>query len=158
LNELCGLGLDDDRLSGYAARLGSDCPFFIYNRPVIARGRGEVMVPLALSLERYRVVVVKPDRGISTAEAYRGARPAPAGVDLSCLTRLPAERWEGVVNCFEEAVASLLPEAREIKERLMAAGALYASMTGSGSAVYALFDRPVEARALFPGYFTWQDK
>jgi 4-diphosphocytidyl-2-C-methyl-D-erythritol kinase len=157
LNELCALGMDEARLMHHAARLGSDCPFFIHDRPVLARGRGEVMQPVGVSLAGYRVVVVKPGLGVSTAEAYRLARPRAAGMELSLLAGVPVERWgDAVVNVFEEAVAPVLPGVGEIKGRLREAGAVYASMTGSGSAVYGLFDRPVDARALFPGYFTWQ--
>ncbi|MDR2414401.1 MAG: 4-(cytidine 5'-diphospho)-2-C-methyl-D-erythritol kinase [Odoribacteraceae bacterium] len=156
LDALCGLKLGEERLREYAARLGSDCPFFISGQPVAARGRGEVMEPVDLSLEAYRVVVVKPPRGISTAMAYREVSPRAARADLSLATRRPVEQWEGVENCFEEVVAARVPEVREIKERLLEAGAAYASMTGSGSAVYGLFKHPVDARALFPGYFAWQ--
>ncbi|MDR1273269.1 MAG: 4-(cytidine 5'-diphospho)-2-C-methyl-D-erythritol kinase [Odoribacteraceae bacterium] len=157
LNDLCGLALSRGQLLDYAARLGSDCPFFIYNRPVLARGRGEVMTPVDLSLDRYRVAIVKPAGGVSTVEAYRLVRPRATLPDLAGLASLPPGRWRGkVVNDFEEAILPLLPESRRVKERLEEAGAVYASMTGSGSAVYALFDRPVDVAALFPGYFTWQ--
>ncbi|MDR0765829.1 MAG: 4-(cytidine 5'-diphospho)-2-C-methyl-D-erythritol kinase [Odoribacteraceae bacterium] len=158
LDALCGLALGERRLQQYAARLGSDCPFFVHGRPVVARGRGEVMEPVDLSLEGYRVVIVKPPLGVSTAEAYRRVSPRAARVSLVEATRRSPARWEGVVNDFEEVVMSLVPLVLEIKQRLLEAGAVYAAMTGSGSAVYGLFDRPVDARALFPGYFTWQQE
>jgi 4-diphosphocytidyl-2-C-methyl-D-erythritol kinase len=157
LDEACGLGLGRERLLEYAARLGSDCPFFLYNRPVLARGRGEVMTPVDLSLERYRVAIVKPAGGVSTAAAYRLARPRATLPDLARLASAPPGEWRGrVVNDFEEAILPSLPDARRVKERLEAAGAVYASMTGSGSAVYALFEGAVDVAALFPGCFTWQ--
>jgi 4-diphosphocytidyl-2-C-methyl-D-erythritol kinase len=157
LNVLAELHLDEASLLGYAARLGSDCPFFLRGRPVLARGRGEVMTPVDLSLDGFQLVVVKPPGGVSTAEAYRLVRPRPARMDLSRLPGLSPALWRGVVvNEFEEAIFPTLPEVRLIKERLEAEGAVYASMSGSGSAVYALFDRPVCVSTLFPGYFTWQ--
>ena len=158
LTALCRLGLDDEELARLSARLGSDCPFFVRRRPAIACGRGDAMEPVELSLEGYRVVIVKPPGSVSTAEAYRKARPRAARVDLARAITLPVERWTGVVNDFEEVVAGMLPAVRAIKERLLEAGARHASMTGSGSAVYGLFDQPVDARALFPGYFTWQQE
>jgi 4-diphosphocytidyl-2-C-methyl-D-erythritol kinase len=157
INELCALGLPAERLAGYAARLGSDCPFFLHDRPCLVQGRGERLSPLDFSLSAYHLLLVKPAESVSTAEAYRRVRPHPPRLDLSRLPSLPVERWQGTVtNDFEEALFPVLPAARAIKERLLAAGALYASMTGSGSALFALFDRPVDGPSLFPGHFTWQ--
>ncbi|MDR0543846.1 MAG: 4-(cytidine 5'-diphospho)-2-C-methyl-D-erythritol kinase [Odoribacteraceae bacterium] len=157
LDALCDLQLGEARLREYAARLGSDCPFFISGQPVVARGRGEIMSPLDVNLTGRAVVVVKPPRSVSTAGAYRLLPPSPpARASLARAVQQPPERWTGVENDFEKVVAALVPEVREIKERLLAEGALYASMTGSGSAVYGIFDRPPEARRLFPRYFAWQ--
>ena len=159
LNELFALGLNEEQLMGYASQLGSDCAFFIRNLPVFARGRGEVMEPVALSLKGYHVVLVKPCRGVSTAEAYRAVSPRAAGMDLRRLADLPVEQWkEKVVNVFEESVISKVPEIGEIKTRLEALGACYVAMTGSGSAVYALFERAVAVAELFPGYFVWDSE
>ena len=160
LNRLFCLGLTSEQLEERAARLGSDCAFFVRDEAVFAHGRGELMEPLPLSLEGYRLGLVKPDRGVSTAEAYRGIRPAPAAMDLRDLCRLPVEQWrERVRNDFEATVMPLLPEIGEVKRRLYAMGAVFAAMTGSGSAVFGLFRGEVpDLAAAFPGYFTWRQE
>lgn len=145
LNDLFSLGLDEEQLMAYAGRLGSDCPFFVRNKPVFASGKGDVMTPVDLSLKGYRMILVKPDRGVSTPEAYRGITPRAVSFDLRNLGTLPVVRWKGIVtNDFEVSVIPKVPEIGEIKQELEKLGAIYASMTGSGSAVYALFDLSVE--------------
>ena len=157
LNQLFSLGLNEERLTGYAARVGSDCPFFVLNRPVFAFGKGELMETIDVSLRGYHVVLVKPDRGVATPEAYRGITPRAASFDLRELGKLPVEQWNGVVvNDFEDSVIPKVPEIQEIKHTLRELGAVYVSMTGSGSAVYGLFSHPVEAGKAFPEYFVWQ--
>lgn len=159
LNRLFSLGLNEEQLMGYAARLGSDCPFFVRNHPVFAFGKGELMEAIDLSLKDYVMVLVKPDRGVSTPEAYRGITPRAASFDLRELGKLPVCEWNGVVvNDFETSVIPKVPEIQEIKDTLNALGAVYVSMTGSGSAVYGLFDRSVEVGETFPGYFVWKSK
>ena len=130
LNQLFSLGLNEEQLMGYAARVGSDCPFFVLNHPVFAFGKGELMETIDLSLKDYHMVLVKPNRGVSTPEAYRGITPRAASFDL-----------------------------RELgKNILRDLGAIYVSMTGSGSAVYGLFRHPVEVEKAFPEYFVWQSE
>ncbi|KIO43568.1 4-(cytidine 5'-diphospho)-2-C-methyl-D-erythritol kinase [Sanguibacteroides justesenii] len=159
LNELFVLGLSDSRLEDYAVRLGSDCAFFIRNRPVYARGKGEMMSSIDLDLNDYYLVLVKPDGGVATPEAYAGITPCAATFDLREVPCCPVADWkERVRNDFENTVNKKLPEINRIKERLDEAGALYVSMTGSGSAVYALFERKVEVKEYFPDYFTWQSE
>ena len=159
INELFVLGLSDFCLEDYASRLGSDCAFFIRNRPVYARGKGEIMSPIELDLSGYSIVVVKPDGGVSTPEAYAGISPRAATFDLQKLSLCPVTGWkERIRNDFENTVGKKLPEVNRIKERLEEAGALYASMTGSGSAVYALFNRKIEIKEYFPDCFTWQSE
>ena len=160
LNELFGLGLSLDELEVYASRLGSDCAFFVRDEPVFACGRGEVMTPVRLSLERYKLAIVKPGRGVSTAEAYKGIVPGPAAVDLRRLGEVPVSEWRGKVeNDFEKTIVPLVPEIGEIKEGLYAAGAVYACMTGSGSSVFALFEGKVpDLAGMFPEYFVWMEK
>lgn len=144
LNEMFHLGLSQETLSNYALQLGSDCPFFIHNRPVLASGRGEVLTPLTLSLKGYYLVLIKPDYKISTAEAYSHIQAIPEAENPAFIVNLPLERWkEKLVNDFEEYVFNIFPEVRIIKEKLYSEGAVYASMSGSGTSVYGIFrDEP----------------
>lgn len=144
LNELCGLELSDDQLASYAARLGSDCAFFIYNRPMIGEGRGEILNSYdLLSLEDYDLQVLTPEGvAVSTKDAYGGIRPHLPEVPLRDALKLPVEKWDGVlVNDFEETVFAKYPELAAIKRSLYDSGAVYASMSGSGSALFALYRR-----------------
>ncbi len=147
LNELCGLGLDAQSLSEYASRLGSDCAFFVYNRPMIGSGRGEVLEPYDIDLSGYEIKVLIPEGiAVSTAEAYKGIVPREtlsAGTsDLKAALMLPATEWKDqLVNDFESTVFKAHPELAAIKQSLYDSGAVYASMSGSGSALFALYRR-----------------
>ena len=141
LNELCSLGLSEDALAAYAAKLGSDCAFFIYNRPMIGEGRGEILSECQLSLDGYEVQVVTPAGiAVSTKDAYGGIRPHLPEVALRDALAKPVEQWDGVlVNDFEETVFAKFPELAAIKKSLYDSGAVYASMSGSGSALFAVY-------------------
>ena len=141
LNELCGLGLDEERLAGYASRLGSDCAFFIYNRPMIGEGRGEILSEYPVCLDGYDLQVLTPEGvSVSTKDAYGGIRPHLPEVPLKEALARPVEEWDGVlVNDFEETVFAKYPELAAIKRSLYDSGAAYASMSGSGSALFALY-------------------
>ncbi len=149
LNEVFGLGLNKAQMAGIAAGIGSDCPFFIYNRPMLAHGRGEVLEPLDLDLSPYRIEVVTPCLHISTAEAYAGVdalKFTPAAADVygsePLAVRLKQDilKWrESVINDFEAVAFAKYSALKDIKKDLYARGAAYASMTGSGSAFYGLF-------------------
>jgi len=148
LSELFALGLDEAALAAYAARLGSDCAFFIYNRPMIGTGRGEILEPYGLDLSQYELRVTVPAGvSVSTADAYRGIVPresAAAGAALPLREALarPAAEWRGLLtNDFESTVFAKYPVIAEAKQSLYDAGAIYASMSGSGSAVFGLFPR-----------------
>ncbi len=142
LNELFALGLEEQTLIDLAAELGSDTAFFVRNTPQLCEGRGEVMTPIDVDLKGLWLVMVKPDEGVSTKEAYSGVVPAVPETPLVERMTLPVWCWQGVVtNDFEESVFALHPVIAEVKEQLLRAGALYASMSGSGSTVFALFDR-----------------
>lgn len=146
ISELAGLGLDDASLASYAARLGSDCAFFVYNRPMLGEGRGDVLTPWDIDMSGLRMEVVVPEGvAVSTAEAYRGITPREVSADDSAvplkeaLSR-PVSGWKDcLVNDFEKTVFAAHPELASIKERLYADGAVYASMSGSGSAFFALY-------------------
>ena len=143
LDGLCGLGLSEAQLAGYASRLGSDCAFFIYNRPMIGEGRGEILTEntVPLPLDEYELQVVTPEGvAVSTKEAYAGIRPHMPEVPLRDALARPIEEWDGVlVNDFEETVFARHPELAAIKRSLYDSGAVYASMSGSGSALFALY-------------------
>lgn len=141
LNELCGLGLSDQKLAEYASRLGSDCAFFIYNRPMIGEGRGEILTEWPVDISGYDLQVLTPEGvSVSTKDAYSGIRPHLPEVPLRDALARPVEEWQGVlVNDFEETVFAKYPELDAIKRSLYECGAVYASMSGSGSALFALF-------------------
>lgn len=146
MNSYLGLGLDDEQMEGYCRRLGSDCAFFIRNKPVFAYGRGDQFKPLQLDLSAYHIVLIKPPVHVSTAEAYAGVVPAKPEASLESLLSLPPEQWKGVVhNNFERSVFARFPSIAILKEELYAKGAVYASMSGSGSSVYGIFNRAVGA-------------
>lgn len=144
----------DEELCDISLALGADCPFFILNRPVYAEGVGERMQEIALDLGGKWLVVVKPAVSVSTREAFVGITPRPATFDLRELATLPIEEWRGVVhNDFEDSLFPRYPELADIKRRLYSYGAVYASLTGSGSCVYGIFtDREdaADAAELFP--------
>lgn len=141
LNELCQLGLSDQQLAGYAARLGSDCPLFIYNRPMIGEGRGEILTEYPLDLSAYDLQVLTPEGvSVSTKDAYAGIRPHLPEVSLRDALARPVEEWtDFLFNDFEETVFAKYPELAAIKRSLYDSGAVYASMSGSGSALFALY-------------------
>lgn len=141
LNELCGLELSEQKLTEYASRLGSDCAFFIYNRPMIGEGRGEVLTEWPVDLSGYDLQVVTPAGiAVSTKDAYSGIKPHLPEVPLRDALARPVEEWDGIlVNDFEETVFAKYPELAAIKRSLYDCGAAYASMSGSGSALFALY-------------------
>ena len=144
LNELCSLGLTEDQLARYAARLGSDCAFFVYNRPMIGEGRGEILSPYDLQMEdTYEIQVITPAGiAVSTKDAYGGIRPHLPEVPLREALSRPVGEWDGVlVNDFEETVFAKFPELAAIKRSLYDSGAVYASMSGSGSALFAIYEK-----------------
>lgn len=143
LNELCGLGIEEKKLAEYASRLGSDCAFFIYNRPMIGEGRGEILTDYPLDLEAYDLQVVTPAGvSVSTKDAYSGINPHLPEIPLREVLARPVEDWDGLLlNDFEETVFVKYPELSAIKRSLYDSGAVYASMSGSGSSLFALYRR-----------------
>lgn len=150
VNELCHLGLSTTELETLAGELGSDCPFFIQSRPVLVTGRGEVLTPLTMpsALHGKWLLVVKPPIGMSTAEAYRQVTRHPeAEGKLVALLERPIGEWrELIVNDFETVVFAHYPELAALRDRLYCHGALYAAMSGSGTALYGIFaDNPLSS-------------
>lgn len=159
VNEFCSLQLDDDKLEEIAAGIGADCPFFIRNRPTFATGTGNVFQRVDLSLENYFLCLVKPDVWVSTRQAYSLVHPSIPGISLTEIIKRPVPEWKELMkNDFEESVFSRYPVIGEIKDTLYARGALYASMSGSGSSVYGIFKDPANVKNLFPSCFVWEGK
>lgn len=143
LNVMFDLNLSEQQLAGYASRLGSDCAFFVYNRPMIGEGRGEILTEYPLDLSAYDMKVLTPEGiSVSTKDAYGGIRPRIPEMSLRDVLAKPVEEWDGsLVNGFEETVFAKYPELAAIKRSLYESGAVYASMSGSGSALFALYAR-----------------
>ncbi len=142
LNTIFPLGLSEDQLQEYARTLGSDCAFFIRNSPVYASQRGDVMEPYSLDLSGYRLVLMKPSCGVSTAEAYRELTPRAGKVRLQEALQEPLTHWRDTIeNHFEETVFRQHPEIAYLKQLLYDRGALYAAMSGSGSTVFGVFKK-----------------
>jgi 4-diphosphocytidyl-2-C-methyl-D-erythritol kinase len=154
LNRNFNLQLSTEKLLGYALQLGSDCPFFIINKPCFATGRGESLEPIALNLSAYTFVIVNPGIHVNTAEAFSLVTPALPSISVKQIIQQPVETWRGELkNDFEEAIFSKYPEIKNIKEELYKAGAVYASMSGSGSTVYGIFEKDKESRLSFPAAY-----
>lgn len=156
------LSTTDAELEEIALSLGADCPFFVRNTPALGEGIGEVLTPLEHNpLERRVLVVVKPNLHISTARAFAGLGALQSDQeDIYSLIQLPLNEWEGrLVNDFERSLFPEYPILATLKQRLYDLGAVYASMTGSGAALYGIFDREVEGLSnLFTDCFVWQSR
>lgn len=140
MNDQFELGLRIDQLEKYASKLGADCPFFIRNKPRFAHGIGDKFEEISLDLSNLKIVIAKPAISVSTPDAYRNIVPQKPEFDLRNLAHLPIEEWKDVVkNDFENSVFPRYPEIEELKHSLYKSGAVYASMSGSGSAVFGIF-------------------
>ena len=157
LNDSFSLKLDRQALMEYAARLGSDCAFFIQDGPMLGTGRGEILKEIPLSLNDKFFVVVKPDVHVSTADAFTNIVPKTATPPIAeVVLNYPITKWkEFLKNDFEESVFKKYGDIKLIKEKLYSQGATYATMSGSGSAVFAIFDGEVKISHLFPGATVW---
>ena len=153
LNELFSLRLTKEQLAAEVKPLGADCPFFVYNTPCYAEGIGDLLTPVELDLEGIRIVMIKPEEGVSTKEAYSGItrHPEVAGEIQKAVAMMRQKCTEIddtiFVNDFEATVFPLHPQIAAIKKRLLDAGAFYASMSGSGSTVFGLFKNDPEGRS-----------
>jgi 4-diphosphocytidyl-2-C-methyl-D-erythritol kinase len=151
LNKLFDLKLNDERLADYAARLGSDCPYFLIGSPALGSGRGDRLEPCESRLSGCFLVIVVPPIHVSTAEAYRAVTPRTPFEDLRTSLARPLSEWkEYLVNDFEAPVFALHPELSDVKRQLYSMGAIFAGLTGSGAALFGLFDREV-SREFFQG-------
>jgi 4-diphosphocytidyl-2-C-methyl-D-erythritol kinase len=142
INGFFDLGISRERLAAYALELGSDCPFFMQSAPCFASGRGEILEPLPLDLSGYSFLLIHPDLQIETAWAFSKIKPSFPEYDLKEIIMQPIQNWDKTIhNDFEAPVFETFPLLKRIKDRLYAAGALYASMTGSGSTIFGIFDK-----------------
>lgn len=157
LNSLFSLGLTEDRMEDYARILGSDCAFFIRNTPVFCYGKGDQFSPVQVDLNPYFIVLVNPQIHIGTAEAYAGIVPTQPATSVQEIILLPVSQWRGrLQNDFEKSVFAKYPAVEAVKEKLYNLGALYASMSGSGSTVYGIFEQELDVRKEFEeGYLVW---
>ncbi len=154
LNQLGSLNLNVQQLLDYSLRLGSDCPFFIINKPCYATGRGEILEPVRLDLSAYAFVVINPGIHVPTGQAFSWLTPAKPASSLKQLIRLPVDEWkDSIINDFQKPVADRHPEISTIIESLYSNGAVYASMSGSGSTVFGLFPKEQRPEIQIPAHY-----
>lgn len=158
LNKLFELKLSTVALQNYARQLGSDCAFFIENKPVLAIEKGDIFQEIELDLSGYSCVVVYPGLHITTAEAYSKVTPQQPSIAIKEILKQDVKDWKDTLcNDFEKSLFPNYPQLAQLKKDLYEAGAAYASMTGSGSAVYGLFKGEAPANLVFPGdYLAWK--
>jgi 4-diphosphocytidyl-2-C-methyl-D-erythritol kinase len=157
LNDVFELRLPPEALQRYAQQLGSDCAFFVQDQPKLGLGRGEILEDIHLTLKNKFLVLLKPSMHVSTADAYRGVVPQRPAINLRTLLESnPLVQWRNYLkNDFEPSVFASHPIIRDYKNKLYQAGAVYASMSGSGSSVFGVFDSPFDATAKFPVDLLW---
>ena len=156
LNELFDLRINTKGLESYAAKLGADCAFFIQNKPTYAEGIGNLFSEANVCLSKKFIVLIKPDIHVSTKEAYAMIRPRRTKTTVCELIQNPIENWRKLItNDFETSVFPIHPRIKWIKEKLYDFGAIYASMSGSGSSVYGIFDKEIDLTTDFPDMFVF---
>jgi 4-diphosphocytidyl-2-C-methyl-D-erythritol kinase len=154
LNKKFGLNLSDSQLNSYAFQLGSDCPFFIINKPCFATGRGELLEEVELSLDNYTLLVINPGIHVETGPAFLQVSPALPLRAVKEIIRDPIESWKNELkNDFEIPAFKKYPELKNIKDQLYQSGAIYASMTGSGSTLYGIFPKEMTIDLSFPSSY-----
>jgi 4-diphosphocytidyl-2-C-methyl-D-erythritol kinase len=159
LNEIFNLKLSEETIFTYLEKIGSDCSFFYGNEPSFVRGRGEIIEPFSLDLSGYYLLIVVPDIHLSTMEAFSLITPRKPDFPLRQALQYPVNEWENIIkNDFEEVLFPKYPMLMEIKEKMYRTGALYSSMSGSGSAIYGIFKTEVNPINIFPGLLCWTEK
>jgi 4-diphosphocytidyl-2-C-methyl-D-erythritol kinase len=157
LNQLEGSPLNNEKLAEMSLQLGSDCPFFIENSPALAFGRGEVLRKIHIDLKGYRLLLVKPPVHIATPEAFRNVKMSEPLFENSPDLMLDVQKWQtSLINSFEDHVFRNYPEVKAIKNKMLESGAVYASMSGSGSSVFGLFTETVRIDFSEEGYFVFE--
>jgi 4-diphosphocytidyl-2-C-methyl-D-erythritol kinase len=158
LNKLFSLGMTIETMENYARQIGSDCAFFIRNKPVLAHQKGDFFTSAMVNLSRYKILIVTPDLSINTSSAYSWINPTKKKIPLKDIIRYPVDEWEGnLINDFEDVVFTRHPELAKIKDTIRSLGAVYTSLTGSGAAVYGIFnENDIPSQNIdFPGKFVW---
>ncbi|CAN5298714.1 4-(cytidine 5'-diphospho)-2-C-methyl-D-erythritol kinase [soil metagenome] len=156
LNGVFELGLSQEQLMSYASRIGSDCSYFVQDKPMLGSGRGEILEAIEIDLNGYHIALITPDLHVSTAEAYSRVTPFRHAVELKQILKQPVIKWrDQLKNDFEESVFNKLPAIKELKEQMYSLGALYASMSGSGSSVFGIFEREIDLRSQFRNVQGW---
>lgn len=159
VNKLFNLNLSVEQMESIALELGSDCPFFIENKQVLAKGRGEVFEDIEMDLSSKYIVIAKPKIHVDTAAAYSQIFPAQKAIPIKEIIEMPFGGWKKLlINDFEKPVFGKYPFIQSIKDDLNEMGAVYASMSGSGSAVFGLFDDVPDFRTKFLDCFLWSEK
>lgn len=159
LSRAFGLELTEQEMEQMAGELGSDCPFFIRNKPAFATGKGDILSLVSPVLAGYYLVVIYPGIHINTGEAYTRINTVNSGVPLFELIKRPVSEWKNSVrNDFESIIFSDFPEIGKIKEMLYDNGAIYSSLSGSGSSVYGIFEKEISLSGVSGNYFMWQGK
>ena len=158
VSEKFDLRLSTEQLIDYALQLGSDCPFFIINKPAFAEGRGEILETILLDLSAYKFILVNHGIHINTAEAFSGITPALSTKSLKEIIQQPIYTWKSeLVNDFEKTVYGKYPEIEVMKNKLYDGGAVYASLSGSGSTVYGIFEKNAVVNHPSPSPFFWKE-
>ncbi len=156
INNEYNLGISIDKMEELAAEIGSDCPFFIRNKAVFAIGRGEIFEQLSLDLSKYYIYLIKPDIYVSTASAFAGIKPRQVEISVKELINNPLNEWKYFIfNDFETNIFKQYPVLAEIKQDLYKIGAIYASMSGSGSTIYGIFEEKPKEIPKYKNAFNW---
>jgi 4-diphosphocytidyl-2-C-methyl-D-erythritol kinase len=154
INDILELQLSKQQLMNYAAELGSDCPFFILNKPCFAKGRGEILEEIQLDLSAYKLLIVNPGIHVDTGRAFLSIVPGPAEKSLKEIITGPVERWkDDLKNDFEKPAFKQYPAIVDIKDTLYSKGAIFASMSGSGSTVFGIFPKDKTIAIPFPDHY-----
>lgn len=151
LNKKFNLGIDEDTLMQLSLELGSDCPFFIINKPCVATGRGEIITPIDVSLDRFQILIINPGIHVNTGDAFRELIIKNTHIDLAETIQLPVTEWkDNLTNDFEATVFKKHPSIAALKNTMYELGAVYSSMSGSGSTVYGIFENKINLENKFP--------
>ena len=158
LNEKFNLGISQQQLLEYALKLGSDCPFFIINKPCLAKGRGELLTEITLSLAAFHILIVNPGIHVNTAIAFRELKMHSSHTNIETEILKPVVDWKNnIYNDFEFNVGHAHPEIIDIKQKLYKSGAIYSAMSGSGSTVFGIFENKLNIENIFPAtyFYKW---
>jgi 4-diphosphocytidyl-2-C-methyl-D-erythritol kinase len=158
LNDLFELAISPTQLSAWSLELGSDCPFFLMNKPSYAEGRGEILTPIEIDLSNYKILLINPGIHVPTGKMFAQLQPNRTAMDLRTAIQLPLDEWKSTIkNDFETVVFHLHPECKQIKNQLYESGALYASMSGSGSTFYGIYEKSAQPMIDFPEryFYKW---